>query len=118
MKGVKGAPYGIFFQKNRKKAHERNIEGSSHLVGEDVDDAFAELAGVDLGRTRENEDTEPVQCEKCHFVNPPGTRFCGKCGIGLTADAQDSAQGILAELWAIPDENPALALETLQKARR
>ena len=63
------------------------IECYSHLVDEDVDNAFAELAGVDLGHAHENEAPEPIQCSTCHFTNPPGARFCARCGITLTPSA-------------------------------
>lgn len=94
------------------------IECYSHLVDEDVDDAFAELAGVDLGREKTNEAPEPIQCPGCHFVNPPGFTFCGRCGIALTPEAQQTAQGVLAELRVVAEENPAVALEVLQKLRK
>jgi len=91
------------------------IECYSHLVDEDVDDAFAELAGVDLGKTRENEAPEPVQCSQCHLVNPPGFTFCGRCGVGLTPEARNTIEGILTDLRIAATENPAIALEVLQK---
>lgn len=94
------------------------IECYSHLVDEDVDDAFAELAGVDLGRTRENEAPEPTQCEKCHFVNPPGIRWCGRCGVPLTEEARNTAAGILAELRGLVEEDPGVALEAIKKLRK
>jgi integrase/recombinase XerD len=94
------------------------IECYSHLVDEDVDDAFAELAGVDIGQTRDNEAPEPIQCGQCHFVNPPGTRFCGRCGIGLTPDARQSVEGVMAELQVLLGDNPALAIESLGALRQ
>lgn len=68
------------------------IECYSHLVDEDVDNAFAELAGVDLGYAHENEAPEPTQCETCHFINPPGSLFCCRCGLGLTPDVRDEME--------------------------
>lgn len=94
------------------------IECYSHLVDEDVDDAFAELAGVDIGQTYDNEAPEPIQCGQCHFVNPPGTRFCGRCGIGLTPDARQSVEGVMAELQVLLGDNPALAIESLGALRQ
>jgi len=94
------------------------IETYSHLVDEDIDDAFAELAGVDLGRTRENEAPEPIQCDKCHFVNAPGIQFCGRCGVALTDTARNTAEGVLSTLRELIEEDPALALEAVQGLRK
>ncbi|MDK2974916.1 MAG: integrase/recombinase XerD [Methanofollis sp.] len=87
------------------------IETYSHLVDEDVDDAFAALAGVDLGRTHENEAPEPIQCPQCHFVNAPGIRWCGRCGIALTEEAVVEVDGISAEVRKLMVNDPALLIE-------
>jgi len=94
------------------------IECYSHLVDEDIDDAFAELAGVDLGRTHENEAPEPTQCPQCHFVNPPGIRFCGRCGMTLTAEAAAAVDSVIKAAEAvITNPNDPEALTILIEAR-
>ena len=49
-----------------------------------------------------------MKCPKCHFENPPNTRFCHKCGTQLSiAKPPLPEQGL--------DESQALSTETLDK---
>lgn len=94
------------------------IECYSHLVDEDVDNAFAELAGVDLGHAHENEAPEPTQCPRCLFVNAPGIRWCGRCGLALTEEAVAEVDGISAEVRKLMANDPALLLQAAQVLQR
>lgn len=93
------------------------IETYSHLVDEDVDNAFAALAGVDLGRTREDEAPEPVQCPTCHKIMPPGSTFCARCGLALSQKARNDLDGALAELQSLLVQDPVRAIEAIRLIR-
>lgn len=79
----------------------------SHLTAEDTEAAFARMAGVNIPEEEDQSAAlDPVQCPQCHTINPPGSQHCCRCGIGLTAEARDSFQGILAELRTIAAGRP------------
>lgn len=63
------------------------IKTYAHLVDGDADRAFATLAGVKLEEAKPGSALDPVQCEQCHMINPPGSRYCARCGIGLIPEA-------------------------------
>ncbi len=91
----------------------------SHLVDEDVDNAFATLAGVELPDSdRTNESPEPVQCPNCHLVMPPGSRFCGRCGMTLTVEAAETVNTVIKAAEAVvANPNDPEALTILLEAR-
>jgi integrase/RNA polymerase subunit RPABC4/transcription elongation factor Spt4 len=91
----------------------------SHLVDEDVDNAFAALAGVELPVSgRASEAPEPVQCPNCHLVMPPGSRFCGRCGMTLTAEAAETVNTVIKAAEAVvANPNDPEALTILLEAR-
>jgi integrase len=91
----------------------------SHLVDEDVDNAFAALAGVELPENdRANESPEPVQCSQCHTVMPPGSRFCARCGMTLSIEAAETLNAVVKAAEAvITNPNDPEALTILLEAR-
>ena len=91
----------------------------SHLVDEDVDNAFAALAGVELPVSgRASESPEPVQCPNCHLVMPPGSRFCSRCGMTLTAEAAETVNTVIKAAEAVvANPNDPEALTILLEAR-
>lgn len=91
----------------------------SHLVDEDVDNAFAALAGVELPESdRASESPEPVQCGQCHCVMPPGSRFCARCGMTLTVEAAESLNTVIRAAEAvISNPNDPEVLTILLEAR-
>ncbi len=87
----------------------------SHLVDEDVDNAFASLAGVELPESdRASEAPEPVQCPSCHKVMPPGSGFCARCGMALSPSARDDFDGALAELQDLMMKDPVKAIQAIR----
>lgn len=95
------------------------IDTYAHLVDEDVDNAFAALAGVELPKNdRASESPEPVQCPNCHLVMPPGSRFCGRCGMTLTAEAAETVNTVIKAAEAVvANPNDPEALTILLEAR-
>jgi len=60
----------------------------SHLTPDDAEAAFAKMAGIEMpDDVVEETPLKPVQCTRCHNVNVPGSRFCSRCGLTLTAEA-------------------------------
>ncbi|MCK8519493.1 tyrosine-type recombinase/integrase [Methanoculleus sp. 7T] len=90
----------------------------SHLVDEDVDNAFAALAGVELpGSDQASESPEPVQCPTCHLVMPPGSQFCARCGLALSQKSRNDLDGALAELQSLLVQDPVRAIEAIRLIR-
>ncbi len=53
-----------------------------HLAGEDIDEAQCILNGVTNAEKKE-EQLKPKICQRCDERNPPGFKFCSKCGQPL-----------------------------------
>lgn len=53
-----------------------------HLAGEDIDEAQCILNGVAKAEKKE-EQLKPKVCQRCDEKNPPGFKFCSKCGQPL-----------------------------------
>jgi len=63
------------------------IKVYAHLTDDDARNEMARLAGVDI-EDRESDNTlKPIQCGSCTATMPPGSRFCGRCGMPLTRQA-------------------------------
>lgn len=90
----------------------------SHLTPDDAEAAFAKMAGVEIPEETVTGAMEPIQCNQCHTINPPGNRFCARCGLGLTPDARQSVEGVMTELQVLLGEDPALAIEAIQELRQ
>jgi len=58
-----------------------------HLSGRDVDDAILKIYGL-----KKEEDARPklgaMKCPRCSMLNEVDARFCSRCGLPLTEDAQ------------------------------
>ena len=91
----------------------------SHLVDEDLDAEFCRLAGVELPEEAQvNGAPEPVQCPNCHLVMPPGSRFCSRCGMTLTAEAAETVNAVIKAAEAVvANPNDPEALTILLEAR-
>ena len=91
----------------------------AHLVDQDLDREFSRLAGVDLPDDIEaNGAPEPVQCPTCHLVMPPGSRFCGRCGMTLTVEAAETVNTVIKAAEAVvANPNDPEALTILLEAR-
>ena len=75
------------------------IQVYGHLTPDDSEKAFARIAGIDIPDD-DNKDhaADPIQCMRCHTINPPGARFCSKCGMSLTGDSMKEYDTALAYL--------------------
>jgi integrase len=87
------------------------------LAEQDIDGEFLRKAGVaveDEGNARRLE----VKCPRCHTVNPPDNDCCGKCGMPLTADAEERIDLLWGDLWELVASNPEKAVEVARALSR
>jgi len=64
------------------------IQVYGHLTPDDSERAFAKIAGIDIPDDGDMEHAaDPIQCPRCHTINPPGARFCARCGLSLTGES-------------------------------
>ena len=64
------------------------IQTYEHLTPDDSEKALAKIAGIDIPDEEERDHSvEPIQCMRCHTINPPLSRFCSRCGMSLTGDS-------------------------------
>jgi hypothetical protein len=75
-----------------------------HLADQDVERAILEMHGI---KPAEDKDIKVIQCPRCSFVNPGGSKFCSRCGLPLTEEAVKEI-----EEW---EEKKAKLLETMTK---
>lgn len=97
------------------------LQTYEHLVESDIDDAFASMAGIEIDNTKKNAVPEPIACEGCYKVMPPGSLFCGRCGMPLTRQAikdLKTAERVVEDwLTASPSRTIELA-ERIQKDKQ
>ena len=75
----------------------------AHLSNRSTDDALLEQAGIKRTEKTEKADVlTPIQCQSCHTINAPTSRFCSQCGRSLTEEAQDIME-VLREAKDNPD---------------
>lgn len=91
------------------------IECYSHLVDEDIDQEFARQAGIELADEKESGAPEPIICGGCHKVMPPGSRFCARCGSGLSQTAISDVKEAQEYLEGWISNHP---VESIQVAQR
>lgn len=91
----------------------------AHLTTGDAEVAFARMAGVEIPDDDEQSAAmDPVQCSQCHTINPPGTRFCGRCGMPQVVEAAESLNMVIRAAEAVvANPNDPEALTILLEAR-
>lgn len=95
------------------------ISTYAHLVDQDLDREFSRLAGVDLPDDIEADGApEPVQCAECHHVMPPGSKFCGRCGMAIVPGADEAMEDALGELRVLIGRDPVRALEAIRMMQK
>lgn len=77
----------------------------THLSDTDTENRLMEMAGVRTEGQRREPSLQPVQCDQCLFINPPGSRLCAQCGRSFSAevvveisDVQRAVDVILTQL--------------------
>lgn len=82
------------------------------LAEDDIDREFLDRAGV-APKTMTIDPMKPMPCGRCHTVMPPGSKWCHKCGMGLT----DEAEKDINDLKKLILEDPDVLEEYLRKLR-
>jgi len=54
-----------------------------HLSLRDVDDKILEVEGVKPRKKEKEDELRPIECPRCHYINSPVNRYCGRCGLIL-----------------------------------
>jgi len=75
-----------------------------HLAGEDVDEAHCILTGTKTIDKKEDERIKPIHCQRCDTQNPPGSKFCSKCGLPLEVKVAISLDQVRAKLDRLLDK--------------
>lgn len=74
-----------------------------HLCNADIDRSVAEMAGIGIpGSDAQSSAMEPRQYQRCWTENPPTLRFCGECGLELTAEATQDKRTAEEQIEADP----------------
>jgi site-specific recombinase XerD len=82
------------------------------LSESDIDKEFLDRAGI-APKEKEQDPMKPLPCPRCHTVMPPGSKWCHKCGMGLT----DEAEQDVTNLKKLILEDPDVLEEYLRKIR-
>lgn len=64
------------------------ISTYAHLTEKDNESILLELAGVEMKEHKREPSLQPMQCDHCLFVNPPGARLCAQCGRSFCAEVE------------------------------
>jgi len=76
----------------------------AHLTNSDIDDEIAQRNGISIPDQRKKSDAlQPRQCMTCYHINEPTVKFCGNCGLPLTADAADKLKEAKEESHRLPE---------------
>ena len=56
-----------------------------HLAGDDRDNAFLKMNGLEIKNNGNNENSNyvPVICQRCKINNSPDAKYCNGCGLGF-----------------------------------
>ena len=80
-----------------------------HLAGEDVDEAQCMLSGI-AKVEKEDEKLKSILCQRCNGNNPPGSKFCSRCGTPLSVEValeldevRKKADKLMSELVKKPE---------------
>jgi len=85
----KGRPIAHVCMEKWGKAYSPMIDRYVKPSDEDIANSKMEMLGIEKRKyVKRKTAMMPTQCPECGFVNSPGIEYCGKCGHGLTEDAQ------------------------------
>lgn len=65
-----------------------------HLAGQDVDNEYKRIFGIDTEADKPKPMLASVQCPGCHTINGDGAKFCMTCGRPLTKEAEQQVKTI------------------------
>ncbi|SFM49553.1 site-specific integrase [Methanolobus profundi] len=86
-----------------------------HLSGKDIDKAIMAMNGIE--DIESPVDTmRPGTCARCHELTPPNAKYCFKCGLPLTYEANQTDKEIFETLIEKVKQNPELIVKALEQA--
>lgn len=83
----------------------------NHLTTTDLEEALAELNGIETPKKKQRSLLKPIQCPKCGTINPPGFSYCEKCNKPLTKKAEGDLEALGKELLERLTKNPGALIE-------
>jgi integrase/recombinase XerD len=91
-----GVPRSVMCRQRGWSEESRQPERYARISNTRVDEYYAERYGLE-SETKEVR-PKPSQCIRCHEINPPGARFCYKCGMAMSPDAvqmEEEVRGVI-----------------------
>ena len=90
----------------------------AHLTGKEIDQEVLRNYGIVPEDGEMERPLEAIQCPHCITVNPRGSKYCLRCGLGLGEDAV-SAQGLLSKnVLEHPEVMRKLLNELIEEKKR
>lgn len=83
----------------------------NHLTVSDLDEALAELNGIETPKKKQKSLLKPIQCPKCGTINPAGHSYCETCNKPLTEKAEQDLEALGKELLERLTKNPGALIE-------
>lgn len=83
----------------------------NHLTVSDLEEALAELNGIEMPKKKQKNLLNPIQCPKCGTINPAGFSYCETCNKPLTKKAEDDLAALGKDLLERLTKNPGALIE-------
>lgn len=83
----------------------------SHLNEQDLERELARVGGYELPNVTAEEavkrERRPVQCQHCGAIMPHGSKYCDKCHMPLSANAESELMSAVSLIYATLQKNPS-----------
>jgi integrase/recombinase XerD len=89
---LEGVPRSIMCKQRGWKTDSKQPERYARIVTKDVDSYYAKKFGINGGEIKEQQ--KPGRCPRCKELNAPGIGYCFKCGMPLSAKAENVEQQV------------------------
>lgn len=83
----------------------------NHLTVSDLEEALAELNGIETPKKRTESFLKPIQCPKCGTINPAGYSYCETCNKPLTQKAEADLEALGKDLLERLTKNPSALID-------
>lgn len=86
----------------------------NHLTESDLEEALAELNGIETPKKRQKSLLKPILCPKCGTINPSGHKYCETCCKPLTEEAAGELATLSKMLYEKLKKDPLALLEMMK----
>ena len=86
----------------------------NHLTPSDLEEALAEIDGIETPKKKKKSLLNPIQCPKCGTINPAGHKYCECCMKPLTKEGEEDLELLGRLLLEKLKVNPAALGEILK----